>query len=255
MLIQESWLNPVRAADAARVRAHVSPFGGATLMRKAGIILGIIAGGLALLIAIYVFGYTYRYHYRMTVEVEVDGQIKSGSGVIAVISGLDPVPGRALRYQSSVDGECVYVDLGARGNLFALLTGKNSAAYDIAEKAFNPTPYAASRKEQEERLKRMSTLRARAELPFDQLPKLLTFKDLNNPNSVEFVRPDDLAATLGPGIRLKRIIIEMTGDPVTRGIETKLPWLKNILPGEYIDGKNWTQSRSKLQTVEFNWRL
>ncbi|HBM06154.1 MAG TPA: hypothetical protein DD369_11230, partial [Erythrobacter sp.] len=59
-------------------------------------------------------------------------------------------------------------------------------------------------------------------------PMLVTFGDLDDPASVERVDPDDLAATFGEGVRLKRITVQITDDPVTSGIEQRLGWLGNI---------------------------
>ena len=77
------------------------------------------------------------------------------------------------------------------------------------------------------------------------------------------VSPDDIEAMLGKGIRLRGISAEAVpngvwpldfggplGDPVTRGIEAKLPWLNGaddaagralkaagLRPGEAVDSK------------------
>jgi hypothetical protein len=42
---------------------------------------------------------------------------------------------------------------------------------------------------------------------------------------VQRVDPANLAASFGPGIRLKRITVEVTDDDVTTGIEKRLRWL------------------------------
>ena len=57
---------------------------------------------------------------------------------------------------------------------------------------------------------------------------LVTFGDLSDPTSVEEIDPDDLAATFGEGVRLRRMTVQMTDDPVTSGIEQRLGWLGNI---------------------------
>lgn len=62
-------------------------------------------------------------------------------------------------------------------------------------------------------------------------PMLVTFSDLGDPASVERVDPDDLAASFGDGVRLKRVTVQMTDDPVTTGITTRLPWLITFWPG------------------------
>lgn len=54
-------------------------------------------------------------------------------------------------------------------------------------------------------------------------PMLVTFGDLGDPTSVARVDPDDLAASFGEGVSLKRVTVELTDDPVTKGIEERLP--------------------------------
>jgi hypothetical protein len=44
---------------------------------------------------------------------------------------------------------------------------------------------------------------------------------------VQRVDPANLAASFGPGIRLKRITVEVTDDDVTTGIEKRLPSASN----------------------------
>jgi hypothetical protein len=54
---------------------------------------------------------------------------------------------------------------------------------------------------------------------------MVTISDVNNANSVRVVWPDEFEAVFGPGYRFKRAWIELTKDPVTRGIEKRLPFL------------------------------
>jgi hypothetical protein len=70
------------------------------------------------------------------------------------------------------------------------------------------------------------------------IPVLVTFGDPANPGTARNVPPDDLEAVLGKGYRVQGITAEVVpngywpldfggvlGEPVTRGIQTKLPWL------------------------------
>ena len=94
--------------------------------------------------------------------------------------------------------------------------------------------------------------------PMD-LPVLATFEDVNDPNSVRRVDPNDIAATLGPGVHWRKITIETTNEPITIGIEKKLPWLTKLAPVQHLDGgilgyfdgqPNYTFANS-LQTYDF----
>ena len=70
------------------------------------------------------------------------------------------------------------------------------------------------------------------------IPVLITFTDPGNPGSARVVPPDDAEAVLGKGYRLQGISAEVVpngfwpldfggalGEPVSRGIQAKLPWL------------------------------
>jgi hypothetical protein len=70
------------------------------------------------------------------------------------------------------------------------------------------------------------------------IPALVSFTDLSDPASARNAPPDDLEAALGKGFRLHGVSAEVVpnglwpldfggplGEPVTRGIEAKLPWL------------------------------
>src|SRR5208283_3199499 len=53
------------------------------------------------------------------------------------------------------------------------------------------------------------------DIPFDILPMLLHFRDINDRYSLEEANPLDLASAFGPGVRLVRATFEVTDDPVT----------------------------------------
>ena len=72
----------------------------------------------------------------------------------------------------------------------------------------------------------LSTSRFKTEIPESQYPLLVTFTDLTDPTTVKAVDPENLAATFGPGVSLKRLTLEITDEPVTEGrIEQVLGWL------------------------------
>ena len=57
------------------------------------------------------------------------------------------------------------------------------------------------------------------------MPDLVTFDDVNDPKSVIVVDPNNLQATLGPNVTWNEITLESTDEPVSNGIEQKLPWI------------------------------
>jgi hypothetical protein len=200
--------------------------------------------------------------YRLTIEVEVDGKIYSGSGVIEARYEIPPrwMLG-ANRVVPSVRGEAVVVDLGERGVLFALLRGvpvEESRGY-VADatamplKEFNVT---GSGGVDDSVLRKMGNLKARAEIPPSRLPMMVRFRNLDDPKSVERVNPSDLSASFGLNTRLLRVTIETTRDGVTSGIETRLKWLKGLKT--YLDGKSGHVSNdvsNVLTGSDFRWGL
>lgn len=195
--------------------------------RRVGIVA--VAGLLSLLVmACNPFGRTYTYRYRITVEVDTPQGLRTGSGVwestIEDGSGLgDNSIGLRAR------GEAVPIDLPG-GTLFALLRGHDmelTYPTDALDTQYTrvhqlqPQPFGGWKDVRKLVTKNHQPLT----LDSDNYPLLVRFRDLNNPASVEKVDPNDLAASFGPGVRLRRIVVQVTDEPVTEGIEKRLPWL------------------------------
>jgi hypothetical protein len=171
--------------------------------------------------------------YRLTVAVETPEGVKSASGVMAV----HPERGYSRRGQTRTKGDAVWVDLGGGKNLVALMAHiDQSLELDgmnyVALRAYN----AAGRKVSFNEMNRMT---GAVPVQGAVMPILVTFTDPGNPATARMVPPDDLEAALGKGFRLQGITAEgmpnglwpldfggLLGEPVTRGIEARLPWLK-----------------------------
>jgi hypothetical protein len=170
--------------------------------------------------------------YRLAVEVETPEGVKSASGVLAV----HPDRGYSRNGSTLTKGDAVWVDLGGGKNLVALLAhlDDNSLELDgtnyVALRAFN----AAGRKTT---FNEMSRISGTAPVTGALVPVLAAFSDSNDPATMRVVKPDDLEAVYGKGFRLRSITVEAVpngfwpldfggalGEPVTRGIEAKLPW-------------------------------
>ena len=199
-------------------------------------------GPLALL-AVLVIGDQIRinrpgHKYRLTVQVETAAGVTSASGVLAVT----PDRGYSNRGRSRTSGDAVFVDLGGGGNLVALLAHRDGT---IDLDAIN---YVALRAYGEAGGKRvsfneMSRMTGIVPVKGALIPVLVTFGDPADPATMRALAPDHLEAGLGTGFRLHGITAEVVangfwpidfggplGDPVTRGIEARLPWL--AAPGD-----------------------
>jgi len=174
--------------------------------------------------------------YRMTVEVETPEGRKSASSVVAI----HPDRSYTRRGQTRTLGDAVFVDLGQGRNLVALLAhlDNNKLVLDdmnyVALRAYGAA--TGKRVPFGEMSRQTGTVPVQGEL----IPLLVSFADPAQPGTARRVAPDDAGAVLGPGSRIQGISAEVVpngywpldfggalGEPVTRGIEARLPWLKD----------------------------
>jgi hypothetical protein len=202
------------------------------------------------------------YRYRLTVEVETPEGIKSGFSVIEVrttMAGRVKLPD-ANALAIDVVGEAVTVNLGKRGLLFALLRSEGFPGWAggamtlvtprppipnapgesryvawhakmIANKGVHVLPRYAPH------VQSPPGPPAKPGDPPSDYPMLVRFTDISDPKTVERVDPDNLAASFGAGVKLKRITVELTDDPVTTGIEKRLGWLPRVY--QILKGSNF----------------
>jgi hypothetical protein len=171
--------------------------------------------------------------YRMTVEVETPDGVKTASGVLAVTPDRSYARDRGTRTL----GDALYVDLGGGKNLVALLAhlDKTLDLDAINYVALRAYPAATGKRVN---FNDMSKQTGAVPVTGALTPVLAAFADPANPGSAKVVSPDNAEAVLGKGFRLRGISAEaipngfwpidfggVLGEPVTRGIATKLPWL------------------------------
>jgi hypothetical protein len=214
-------------------------------MRKVAIGVTILFVSVVACVAIYMTAFTYTYRYRLAIDLDVDGQNRSGSSVIEVTRRLEPVPGRPWNhYSTSARGDAVFVDLGSGRNLVVLLIDEPGRSPEtLAAKAFHFDPSElADKGDQERRIRELTARRAKADLRDDQLPTLITFAKLDDPQTARAVSPRELPSVFGPRVRYLRAWVEMTDDPAIPDINRHLPWWDKPLPwltpifgGVYVD--------------------
>jgi len=195
---------------------------------------------LGLTVALFVFAWsqsTSSYRFRMTVEIETPQGIRTGSSV------MEEGAYKKLKLTSEehggggyTHGEAVVVDL-PDGPVFALLTlgdGEQPLGYVVTnalvpdmERADIDAYVATVRK-----LGRSWSGSVKADLPRlrdigagfrenryeNGWPVMVRLRDIHDPKTVELVDPQ--------AIGVKRIWVETTSDPVTKGIEKRLGWLE-----------------------------
>lgn len=178
-------------------------------------------GALALAGCGLVLGETYR--YRMTVVIETPAGVRSGSSVVEVSAHSGGFLS-STSYVRRATGEAVFIDLPGGITVFALLTSPGDgydAAAVYAERAYaSAVPPGNDWRAEIQLLKKQSRP---AELPPAAYPRLIVFREPGDARTVEVLDSSNLAASLGPGVRLRRIEIAITDDPVTSGISNRLP--------------------------------
>lgn len=204
-----------------------------TLTRVALALAAVVAVLLGLL-ALLIYNELYdseTLRYRLTYEVEIDGEIRSGSGVVQVRVWERPKSLGTSGVGFDVTGEAVIVDLGNGRYLFSLLSGRAVRTSSWGGHVTTPDKliwlaFDGQSSDIPDSYDFLNRTRPSVELPFRILPALATFGDIDDRNSIRLVEPDDLATHFGTGTVLRRVTMEVTGDPVTDGrIEEILPWL------------------------------
>ncbi|MET4119348.1 hypothetical protein ABIB85_005694 [Bradyrhizobium sp. JR1.5] len=200
--------------------------------------LRIVAIGL---VAIAVAGCSKSYRYKLTVAVNTPDGVKHASSVVEVLVENVVFPERGTF--SNLRGEALYLDLGSGARpLVALLTNQIRGYYGWTRYAgpnlefvcelYNMAPPTNIM----DAVATIARQRGPRKIDSGRLPDLVTFADVNNPGSVIQVNPDNLQATLGPGVSWNEITLEVTDEPITTGIKSRLPWL-SAYRGKRLDGR------------------
>ncbi len=195
--------------------------------------------GILTLLAVLVIGDQIRinrpgHKYRLTVEVETPDGIKSASGVMAVT----PDRGYSRKGHTATGGDALFIDLGSGKNLVTLLAHLDHTL-DLDGMNYVALRAYGSSSGQRVSFNEMSRIRGVVPVTGELIPVLAAFADPADPSTMRTVPPDNIASVLGNGFRLHGVSAEVVpngfwpvdfggvlGEPVTRGIEAKLPWLK-----------------------------
>jgi hypothetical protein len=190
--------------------------------------------------------------YRLTLEAEVDGELKTASGVREVTYTKQPQLAAQHELSIGYRGEAVALDLGSRGTLFALLKegrDERSGPEWIVLRAFDFDGGGLPRPT-EKGIEQVSRLSGKRELPLDNLPKLVRFRDANDPTTVEHVNPFNIGERFGPNAKLLRVTLEIVPatEPLSTGIDQRLKWLPKYTDRQ-LDGERYETVSSPLRSA------
>jgi hypothetical protein len=188
----------------------------------------------------------YNWSWNQKLELRVmtpDGEV-SGSAVMRASYGFRPEwwgwgdRGRSIIGHS---GEAAFVEVAPGRYLFAIMSQNDP---EMAYETFIG-PITTSREERIEGFDRLYRLRETRTLPRELYPTLVTFRDINDPASVEKVDPDDLEAIFGAGYRLNAVNLEITDENRTSGRLNKILTWVNEYYDKRLDGGRYGYLYSK----------
>ena len=232
-------------------------FGWLALLAVPLLLVGFVALSFSYPSLIHLRSPHYTHHYRLTLEVEADGEVHTGSGVIAVVwryGGTWETPDEYGAWHETVRGQAVAVDLGRRGLLIARLEDEGyfggvpiekiaqavigSAAAGIPPPPAAEVPIGTWRLDRATRSALVQLEGRRLALaPDGAMPSLVWLPDPTDPTAGVSVPGAEALPTVVPGVRWRGAWIEVTDDAVTTDLFSRLPWLAARYQSEKESGR------------------
>lgn len=210
-------------------------------MRKILVVAAIAAVVFAVVWAV-VNKDSYSWHQKLTITVETPAGEVSGSSVSAVSWRKQWIQTDGMGWDYDLTGEAVVVEVTPGQFLFALLKGAETTEYmgsvagaSIAGREGRVIDGALFDEVRDKRDRAAGVIT----VPEVQYPLLVTFGDIADPASVRLVDLGDLAASFGPGVRLKAVTLEVTDEAVTEGtVDGVLGWIVGYQDNQWrLNGK------------------
>lgn len=193
------------------------------MMARRGV-LGALIGGTALVLGGCGLSGNASYRFRMTVEARTPQGLSAGSSVMEVVAMRGFRLGDRAGGGSTLTREAVVVDL-PNGPIFVLLRSPDAGPALQGPVTDTLNAHRVGDKRTGDFVDDVRAVGgwfggAQAELPREDWPLMVRFRDLDDPTSVERVEPE--------AVGIRRILLETTGDEVTVGIKKWLEWLNDL---------------------------
>jgi hypothetical protein len=187
---------------------------------------------------------TETFRFRMTVEVDTPAGVRSGTSVMENrVRHFIPIMMDGVGIIFETKGEALAVDLPDGRTLFLLVRPD----CDYLDRALIAANEGAARPALSRRYDRMAPRKFARDMrrtgalvtipPDERCTRMVWFRDLADPGSFEQADPEALAASLGPGVSLRRITFQASNDDISRDILKRLPWV--------AEGSVWLSTKSK----------
>ena len=171
------------------------------------------------------------FRFRMTVEVDTPQGLRSGYSVMEMSGSAALITLNGKTVDLNLVYEAVPIDLPGGQTLFMLgrynlggdnIFGQVLRGFDPVFRQSEALVALLAELAQPSSIGRVGVMTPGEYNPY---PMLVRFRDANDPKTVELVDPKDLAKSFGKGVKLRRIYMTITDEPVTRTINKRLTWL------------------------------
>jgi len=180
------------------------------------------------------------YRYLLSIEVETPEGLRTGSTIVEVRAHTQSPPFPVV--VRGIEGEAAVVDLGRRGQFYALLRSPQSPDWaknlfaklrpDYLHHGSTPNARETTKVNAISADRQTYVLQPAPADPVEaekskasQYPLLVRFRDAKRFETLETVDPANLAATFGEGVRLKRITVRVTDEAPQSLVAKYLPWV------------------------------
>jgi len=200
---------------------------------------------------------TYRFNYRLTVEVEVDGQVKSGSSIYGIIATTKsrltgPWPFDNTNPQAGNYGVAPIIELGRRGTLVAAQEFNHPHYWKYREarglpdlepprdpiRPLDPTElvyaaYTPGKSTVSWPEPHRTLVQQRNRIQSKRMPQFIWIPPSGNFREARQLMPDQFAEVIGPGVKLKAVWIEpawvfwvpTSYDKMPKWLDDNIAWL------------------------------
>ncbi|MBR1211439.1 hypothetical protein [Bradyrhizobium sp. JYMT SZCCT0180] len=189
--------------------------------------LAIAVAVIATVVVLYKLKYpTYSYRYRLTVNLDVDGQLRAGSSVIEAYVRKNPPLLLGNRLAFSIHANAVLVQIPDNKLVVALLaSGPLGQDVDFLTRLVPSHFKLELFKDQQ--LAQLPMVRGNWDLSPAEFPTMILFEQPRDPRSARHLKAGETIQMSGRLVRIRGVTVEITNDPVTVGIESKLGWWKD----------------------------
>lgn len=176
----------------------------------------------------------YTHRMKVFIEIEEGEEVRSGSGVIEVTWQFQPeVFGYSV---CSLNGDAIPIQL-KNGPVLAVLyqyygeyqtpPRTDPSRGDFCHIAL--LAYGLGVQQSPSALRALARKSGRVQVPARGIPSFVVFSDPRVPSTARLVFDKGFPSVLGPGVRLRGLSLELTNEPITRGVVDKIPAVATVL--------------------------